>query len=291
MRRAEEGVRTLIIYFNVTRPVNNKFYHSNGHFDIEEYKRKMKFLSNWREFSSEGKKKLAQAYDLVTMNYNYTQGIPDELLKKVCGKYTNDEGQRVRISTIEVLESLAKSGFIRPLDKQPKRGCKFDKLEDGTYKKKCWWYNKYLLANEKQQYAMMMDKRYWSVENFPVDKDDATKYKGYLNAKNAIFKWIGKNKLANDVKQQESKSTPEPKAEEPKKKYTQEEAQALMQWGKELLQNTLDGIYDLPTAQRMIIDKGLSQAFADKFASIYNRKTSAANQDDPLSETHAKYYN
>ena len=194
VERAKEALRTLVIYFDITRPMNSKAYKVDGKFSITAYKNQMKFLAEWKKRDPQSKKKLAALYDRVLSAYNYNQGIPSELIQSVCGLYFNEDGRRVRVPLTEVVDALVADGFIRPRDKQPKGGAKFNKGDDGTYTKKCWWANKYLLANERRQYAMMGDKRYMSIETFPKPSDPV-KYQGYRLARNVIFKWIKNTKM------------------------------------------------------------------------------------------------
>ena len=194
VERAKEALRTLVIYFDITRPMNSKAYKVDGKFSITVYKNQMKFLAEWKKRDPQSKKKLAALYDRVLSAYNYNQGIPHELLVEICGRYFNEDGRRVRVPLTEVVDALVADGFIRPRDKQPKGGAKFNKGDDGTYTKKCWWANKYLLANERRQYAMMGDKRYMSIETFPKPSDPV-KYQGYRLARNVIFKWIKNTKM------------------------------------------------------------------------------------------------
>lgn len=290
MERAEAGVRTLIIYFNVTRPVNSKTYQKNGKFDIETYKKHMKFLSNWRVLDSASKKRLAGVYDNVTICYNYTQGIPKELLKKVCGKYTDDDGKQVKVSVNEVLERLVAKGFIRPLSEQPKRGSKFN-LENGKYERKCWWNGKYLMKNVEYQYKLMMDKRYWDIENFPVSKDNPISYSGYAIAKNVIFKWIKNGKKEREEKSVKVEVVKEVEAEK-QPTYTEEQKQELKAYAKELMKNMMDGIFDLATAQKMLAEKGVDQRNIDIFAQWYykNMKARKERASTTLDELHKEIY-
>lgn len=188
---ASESFKLLTIYFNVTRPMNNKVYFKDGKFSIEEYSRQMKFLSAWNGMSRIQKKAHAKKYADYSKAYNLTQGIPTKILKKLCCLWFYDsDGKRRQLNYDDIVKDAVERGEIALSN----HGSKFRKKTDGTYEKKCWWCRKYLFSDPKRQYGMMMHGRYSDISRFPHDEDELSlKNLAYLLVKDVIFKFYKKN--------------------------------------------------------------------------------------------------
>lgn len=188
---ASESFKLLTIYFNVTRPMNNKVYFKDGKFSVEEYSRQMKFLSAWNGMSRIQKKAHAKKYADYSKAYNLTQGVPNGLLKKLCCLwYYGEDGKRRQINYSDIVKNAISSGEII----QTNQGSKFKKKKDGGWEKKCWWSQKFLFADPKRQYGMMTHSWYSDLKTYPnYDDELSLKNVAYIMTKDAIFKFYKKN--------------------------------------------------------------------------------------------------
>ena len=196
---ATESFKILIVYFNVTRPMNNKAYFKNGKFDIEEYTKQMKFLTNWNNMPSIQKKALAKTYINYNSTFNYTQGIPVELLRNLCRVwYYDNEGKRTMLKYGDVTKRIISTGKVKYIPS----GSKFKKNEDGKYEKKCWWCHKYLI-DPKLQFTLMGKSQYSDITTFPRTSDETSmKYLAYARTKDAILSFYSSsNKSDNGAKE------------------------------------------------------------------------------------------
>lgn len=154
--RAKADLRDLIVFFNVTRPQHDKAFFKNGKFELKEMLKQMAFVEEWDKRTKEEKKRLAQYCAQYSKNLNYALGIPSELITKVCGEWTDDDGRHHSIKSSEIVQMLVDEGFIKVVN----QGRKFSKDDEGNYSVKAWWCKKYIMANRKQWYKLMSDDRY-----------------------------------------------------------------------------------------------------------------------------------
>ena len=149
----------------------------------------MKFLNDWNNKSNEDKNRESkgnrQAYTKYSTVWNYTTGIPYELIKEVLGTYRDSNGIRHKISLEEVVSILEKKDIIKVIN----YGSKFKADDSGKYRPKCHWHTKYLFKNEKYWYKMMNSNNYDNWWNFINENDDKGFYKIW-------FKWV--NQFRNE---------------------------------------------------------------------------------------------
>ena len=175
IERAIQDLKTLVIYFNVTRPQYEKAYKDDsGKFSKDLLLKSIEFLSSWNGRSKDEKKRLAFKYVKCSTAFNYTFGIPCELIQKVLGVYRDENNKKCRISIDDVAPSLIQSGFMRVINDGRK-------IDYKTKKVKCWWTKKYLLKNEKYWFMLLDDKRYSSISTFPYASE---------RVKGIVCEWI-----------------------------------------------------------------------------------------------------
>jgi hypothetical protein len=167
LRRAAKGFKTLVIYFCVTRPQYEKAYRKDGKFSKDELMRQMDFLSNWKSKSRREKQFSAKKYAAYSKAFNYTFDIPRKLVSDVLGAYQDETGKLVRIHCDEVVDKLVADGFIEKVN----HGTRGKMDEDGTYKVKAYWTNKYLLANRDFWLKLLADPRFSDYTKYPRDDE------------------------------------------------------------------------------------------------------------------------
>lgn len=146
LNRAIKDFKTLVIYFDVIRPQRENYYRINGKFSLEQMKKELAFLSDWKTKDDDFKKRFAQTYSNYSKHFNYCFGIPSRLVEKVLGEYKDDNGTRHRISIDDVLKACSSITRLR-------HGTKTKKDDDGKYKVCRYWIDKYMIP-PKQWYIM-----------------------------------------------------------------------------------------------------------------------------------------
>lgn len=176
-------------YYNITRVKAEKSYHIDGKFNLDKFKHQMKFLNDWNNKSNEEKNRESkgnrQAYTKYSTVWNYTTGIPYELIEKVLGTYRDESGVKHNISLNEVISILEKRDIIKVIN----YGSKFKSDDSGKYRPKCHWHTKYLFKNEKYWYKMMNSNNYDNWWDFIKEEDDKLFYKIWV-------KWV--NQFRNE---------------------------------------------------------------------------------------------
>lgn len=167
LRRATKGFKTLVVYFCVTRPQYETAYHKDGKFSKKELMRQMDFLSNWKSRSRREKELLAKNYATYSRTFNYTFDIPRKLVSDVLGAYQDETGKLVRIHCDEVVDKLVADGFIDKVN----HGTRGKVDDDGNYKVKAYWTNKYLLANRDYWLKLLADPKYSDYTKYPLDDE------------------------------------------------------------------------------------------------------------------------
>ena len=165
LARAATGFKTLVIYYNVTRPQYEKAYHKDGKFSTDELLKQLDFLDGWKRRTARERRILAHKYATYARTFNYTFSIPSELVNKVLGEYRDEHGNLVRIHKEEVIDKLVRDGYIKVLN----HGSKTKKGEDGKIHKICYWGKKYLLANREYWFKLLSDSRYSDYAKYPID--------------------------------------------------------------------------------------------------------------------------
>lgn len=189
LTRAVRRFVKVMHYYNITRVKSEKSYHIDGKFNLDKFKHQMKFLNDWNNKSNEEKNRESkgnrQAYTKYSTVWNYTTGIPYELIKEVLGTYRDSNGIRHKISLDEVISILEKKDIIKVIN----YGSKFKSDDSGKYRPKCHWHTKYLFKNEKYWYKMMNSNNYDNWWNFIKKNDDKGFHKIWV-------KWV--NKFRNE---------------------------------------------------------------------------------------------
>ena len=171
LTRAVRRFVKVMHYYNISRVKAEKSYHIDGKFNLNKFQHQMKFLNDWNNKSNEDKNRESkgnrQAYTKYSTVWNYTTGIPYELIEKVLGTYRDSNGIRHKISLNEVISILEKKDIIKVIN----YGSKFKSDDSGKYRPKCHWHTKYLFKNEKYWYKMMNSNKYDNWWNFIKEKD------------------------------------------------------------------------------------------------------------------------
>ena len=97
--------------------------------------------------------------------YNYTFGIPNELVKKVVGKYVDENGKQIRIPVKSIVKHLQKVGFLKEVVGNGTRVAM--NKDTGKYSTICRWRKKYPMANVKQWMKLLTDSRYSDIDTIP----------------------------------------------------------------------------------------------------------------------------
>lgn len=161
IERAVKDFKTLVIYFNVTRPqYEPAFRDKNGKFSFDKLKNIQHYLkAGWRVADD------VRKYNRLSAAYNYTFGIPNELVRKVLGEYVDDNGKHIRIPVKSIVNHLQKVGFLGKVTNDGKSLVK-DK-ETGKYRTICHWRQKYPLANVKYWAKLISDENYRDLDTIP----------------------------------------------------------------------------------------------------------------------------
>lgn len=160
INRAINDFKSLVIYFNVTRPQYEHNYHRDGKFSLDKLQKQFDFLSGWNKRSASDKRDLAKLYATYSKTFNLTFGIPYHLVEKVLGCYRDANGKKIRISIDEVVPKLVEEGFMTEINAGRK-------VDYKTHEVKCYWTKKYLLKNVKYWFNLFNDKRYHDISTFP----------------------------------------------------------------------------------------------------------------------------
>lgn len=196
LTRAVRRFVKVIHYFNITRVKAEKSYHIDGKFNLEKFRHQLKFLSDWNNKSSAEKNRESkgnkQAYTKYSTVWNYTTGIPYELIEKVLGTYRDESGVQHNISLDEVVSILEKKDIIKVIN----YGSKFKVDDSGNYRPKCHWNTKYLFKNEKYWFKMINSTNYDNWWDFIKEEDDAGFYKIWV-------KWVNQFRKEDPVSREE----------------------------------------------------------------------------------------
>lgn len=132
VQRAVDDFKTMVIYFNVTRPQYEPAFKVDGKFSIKKLMDTQKTLRlGWKAVPDKKK------YNQMSAAYNYTFGIPNELVRKVVGEYVDENGKHIRIPVKSIVKHLQKVGFLKEVVENGTRVVK-DK-ETGKYRSICHW--------------------------------------------------------------------------------------------------------------------------------------------------------
>lgn len=168
VKRAAQDFKTLILYYNVTRPQQLPYFKRNDKFSIKEMKRQINFGGK----SMDTVKKMnldenqMKQFMACQAHYNYTFGIPRERINAVLRSYRDDNGHKIRISVQDVLPIVeADIGTIEHKSHGEAWG-KYsfcgkwmmdDKIRDNYLKDKKW-SNIYTAPNVSEHFRKLIDK-------------------------------------------------------------------------------------------------------------------------------------
>ena len=105
VKRAAQDFKTLIIYYNVTRPQQLPYFKKDGKFSIKEMKRQINFGGKSMDEIRRMNLDEIQFKNFMACqaHYNYTFGIPSERVKKVLSSYRDEFGKTHYIHISDVL--------------------------------------------------------------------------------------------------------------------------------------------------------------------------------------------
>lgn len=168
-KRATRGFQVLVLNQCITQLRKVKEYQKDGKFSLDEFLRQEKFLSVWKNKTPKEMGNKAKIYAFYSRTYNYALGIPHELIEKVLGGWNDANGKWHRVKPSEVIDALVKKGWLAD-PKNTRHGSKFRKNEDGSYSKKCWWNNKYLIER-KIWFTLLEKDKYMDFNDYPRDPE------------------------------------------------------------------------------------------------------------------------
>lgn len=185
VKRAAQDFKTLIIYYNVTRPQQLPYFKRDGKFSIKEMKRQINFGGK----SMDTVKKMnldenqMKQFMSCQAHYNYTFGIPRERINAVLRFYRDDNGHKIRIRVQDVLPIVeADIGTI-------------EHKSHGEAWGKYSFCGKWMM-DEKIRDNYLKDKKWSDIYNAPnVSK----------HFKELIDKWIKEDRRRNNKKHTEDK--------------------------------------------------------------------------------------
>ena len=253
LRRAAKGFKTLVIYFCVTRPQYEKAYRKDGKFSKDELMRQMDFLSNWKSKSRREKQLLAKKYAAYSKAFNYTFDIPRKLVSDVLGAYQDEAGKLVRIHYDEVVDKLVADGLIEKVN----HGTRGKVDEDGTYKVKAYWTNKYLLANRDYWFKLLADPNYSDYTKYPLDDE------GFVLRAITIIAKYRKQTIPQKPIQESTDAKPTKDFAQHEMDLKREKFKKRLV--KELMDGVVRGLVDEGTAQNELARSKFSQKEIDEF--------------------------
>lgn len=168
-KRATRGFQVLVLNQCITQLRKVEEYQKDGKFSLDEFLRQEKFLSVWKNKTPKEMGNKAKIYAFYSRTYNYALGIPHELIEKVLGGWNDANGKWHRVKPSEVIDALVKKGWLAD-PKKTRHGSKFRKNEDGSYSKKCWWNNKYLIER-KIWFTLLEKDKYMDFNDYPRDPE------------------------------------------------------------------------------------------------------------------------
>ena len=185
VKRAAQDFKTLILYYNVTRPQQLPYFKKDGKFSIKEFKRQINFGGK----SMNTVKKMNLDYNHMKQfvacqaHYNYAFGIPRERINAVLRFYRDENGRKIRIKVQDVLPLVeADIGTI-------------EHKSHGEAWGKYSFCGKWLM-DEKIRDNYLKDKKWSNIYNAPnVSK----------HFKKLIDKWIEEDRRRNNKKHTEEK--------------------------------------------------------------------------------------
>ena len=245
----------LVIYYCVTRPQYEREYAKDGKFSIDVLLGQLKFLEHWDRLSPMDKKAHAKTYARYARTFNYTFGIPHELVAKITGTYKGQDGLTKRISQEKVIEKLVSDGFMKVVN----HGSRGKKDEDGDYKKTAWWTKKYLIANREHWIMLLKDKRYADYTTYP-DMDE--------------FKMRAVKIIAKFRKDFSIRKAHLPQKEPPvshQSSILDGVSPAQLSLVNSIVRGLKNGTYEIMPAYEDLKRAGLSQKFCDRFGQLYRR--------------------
>lgn len=105
VKRAAQDFKTLILYYNVTRPQQLPYFKKSGKFSIKEMKRQINFGGKSMDEIRRMNLDEIQFKNFMACqaHYNYTFGIPSERVKKVLSSYRDEFGKTHYIHISDIL--------------------------------------------------------------------------------------------------------------------------------------------------------------------------------------------
>lgn len=190
--RAVKDFKTLVIYFNVTRPQYEPEFKECGKFSVEKLIEVQRYLkAGWKKADD------VKKYNRLSAAYNYTFGIPNELVRKVLGEYVDENGKHHRIPVRPIVKWLQNEGWLGE-ETDAGKGFVKDK-ETGKWKTVCQWRKKYPLANLKYWLKLIADNNYGDLNTIPYAS---------TRVKRIIMKWhnewAGKKQEKNIVEEKKT---------------------------------------------------------------------------------------
>lgn len=184
IERAKKDFKTLVIYFNVTRPKHEPIFRNpaTNVFNLNKLLKMFDLLRDWKNKPYEYKREHKFQQSIIQKKINYTFGIPSRLIEKVLGCYIDENNKQKRISIDEVVTPLIEEGFLKKINAG-------SKIDFNTGGKKFCWSAKYRLANSSYWMRLLKDPRFDKLETYPHASE---------RVKKIIFEWK-KNNMVKEV--------------------------------------------------------------------------------------------
>lgn len=145
-----EDLRTLFIYFSVTRLVQCQTYWTTGFFDWERFQYARRFYKDWKAGKIRKSIENRKLYGKLLAAWNETLGIPTELISDVIGKFHHN-----RIPFDEVRSRVEGYNNLRGGKRVYKGQVK------GTF------LGKYIPTSGVEWKKLLDDERYHDLETIP----------------------------------------------------------------------------------------------------------------------------
>ena len=203
VKRAAQDFKTLILYYNVTRPQQLPYFKRNGKFSIKEMKRQINFggksMGTVKRMNLDENQ--MKQFMACQAHYNYTFGIPRERINAVLGFYRDDTGHKIRIRVQDVLPIV--EADIGTIEHKP----------HGEAWGKYSFCGKWMM-DEKIRDNYLKDKKWSDIYNAPNVSE---------HFKKLMKKWIEEDRRRNNKKHTEEKDMT---VEELKEEFIQESGHA-----------------------------------------------------------------
>ena len=160
-----QDLRTLLVYYSVTRVVNS-FLDKSGGFSMQMFRNVRGWLKHWKEKTPMEKARDAKKYNEKRRKWNEVLGIPHQLMNAVLGRYWKD-GKSIRVKFEDALNVIGGTTVWEVKD----NGQSAYTNENGDRVVKAHWSRKVYPANNKEWNKLLFTSENYHLETLQRLKD------------------------------------------------------------------------------------------------------------------------